>query len=127
MDFSIGRSYFRLIAAFSVRGRQLRAHLAVSGPDARAHFHLLSRERNEIDRQLGKPADWREVADVNERQIGWRWENVDPSDRADWPRQHKLLAEHLEVLWRVLRDRVKNLDADDWAPPKAEESAPVAG
>jgi hypothetical protein len=97
MQCSIGRAYFHLIAAFSVRGKQLRAHLAVTGPDARVHFNLLSREREQINQELGKAADWREVPDVNERQIGWRWENVDPMDRTDWPRPHQLLAEHLAV------------------------------
>jgi hypothetical protein len=72
MSFAIGRSYFHLNGVFSVQGQQLRAHLAVMGPDARAHFALLRRERDQIDRELGEPADWREVAGINERQIGWR-------------------------------------------------------
>ena len=118
MQFSIGRAYLHLVAAFSVRGRQLRAHLAVTGPEARAYFNLLNREREQIDRELGRPADWRELDDVNERQIGWRWENVDPMDRADWSRQHQLLYEHLELLWRVFRERVRSLNADDWRPPE---------
>lgn len=115
-EFSVGRSYCNLIAAFSVHGQQLRVHLALLGPDAKAFFHLLSRQRPVIDAALGEPPEWREMPDKIESQIGWKWQNVDPLDRADWARQHQLLAERLETLSNVFRPRVKELDPDDWKP-----------
>jgi hypothetical protein len=120
MEFSIGRAYCKLVAAFSAQGRQLRVHLALSGPDSKAFFHLLHQHKAEIDTALGTPAEWREMPDKIESQIGWKWQSVDPMDRADWGRQHRLLAERLEKLSEVFRPRVRGLDAEDWKPPTNE-------
>ena len=92
---------------------RIRTGLYIFGDDAKAFFGLLKRQKDEIEKGLGYSLEWEEF-----RKSGFIASycdhDVDPMDEADWPRQHKWFAEHLNAMHRVFAPRVKDLDPDDW-------------
>ena len=47
--------------------------------------------------------------------------SFDPRKRDTWPAQHKWLTSTLGSFHKVFRERIKALDAGEWAPEDAEE------
>ncbi len=121
--YSVGRTGFSLAATINTRGRRLGAELFIAGDDAKAFFHLLREQREEIEGALGETLDWQELPERKSSRIAVYKEHCDSTDEADWPNQHAWIAENLERLNTVFRERVKVLDADDWHPAGAEEEA----
>ncbi len=117
MNFAVGRSNFRLTASISVKGRSLAVALVMDGPDAKAHFHLLLREREEVERDLGTAElEWREQTGKRESAVVLQT-GADPAAREGWEEQHGWLLERLEQFHRVFSPRVRTLDADEYAAP----------
>ena len=117
MNFAVGRSNFRLTASISVKGRSLGVALVMDGPDAKAHFHLLLRERGEIEREIGTAElEWREQTGKRESAVVLQT-GGDPAARDAWDEQHGWLLERLEQFHRVFSPRVRTLDADEYAAP----------
>ena len=116
MAYRIGRSHLHL-AAVMIRPRaQVRAELYFSGANAKAFFHLLAAQEDEIERDLGFALDWEELPEGQDSRTSICLNDADPEDVADWPRQHQWLATHLNEMHRVLSPRVKALDPDSWRP-----------
>ena len=111
MGLPIGRKYFRLCA--TMLKNRIRMELYIFGDDAKSFFGLLKRQKDEIEKELGYSLEWEKYKNRDYR-IASYFDDVDPMDEADWPRQHKWLAEHLNAMHRVFAPRVKDLDPDDW-------------
>jgi hypothetical protein len=99
--------------------RQVRAELYISSSKAKAFFHLLEAQKDEIERDLGFALDWEELPAGQDSRISVSLSDADPEDEADWARQHQWLAERLNAMHRVLAPRVRALDPDSWRPPSA--------
>ena len=74
-------------------------------------------DKDVIEAELGQPLDWRETPENRSSQIALHWGNVDITDRADWPRQHRWFLENLEALHRVFAPRIRALDSGTLEPP----------
>lgn len=109
--WGIGRSGFQLCAGINVRDGRVSVYLNLNGPDAEAHFQLLMKERARIDRDLGLTLEWERGE--KERKLVIR-RDADVSDRARWPELHRWIHATLQQFRRVFRDRVRELDAEDW-------------
>lgn len=114
IDFPVGRKRFSLNASMVLTKNRIQTELYIAGNDAKAFFGLLKRQKDEIERELGYSLGWKELPKKRDCRIMSYCDHVDPMDEADWPRQHKWLAEHLNAMHRVFAPRVKDLDPDDW-------------
>ena len=114
IHYPIGRTGFRLGAGMTRQQRQIWAELYLSKQNAKAFFHLLQEQKEEIEAELGDTLDWREIRGGNDSRIVIYLDDVDPEAEEDWPRQHEWLAARLNDLHRVFANRVKELDAADW-------------
>jgi hypothetical protein len=112
-NMAIGRSYFHLTAAVDTWDKKISVILVMSGPNAKPHYYLLERNKEQIEQELGLVPEWRELPDNKESHITIR-RNIDPTDRASWPEQHKWLMDGLEKFHSVLGPRIKQLNADDY-------------
>lgn len=128
--FSVGRGGFALIAYNGMRDKWIGVELLLSGPDAKSHFHLLSREREQIEREIGTPLEWQEKPSQKTSAVTLKRPNVDPTKRQDWPQQHEWLLDKLEAFHKAFEPRVKNLRASNYVPgadvktPHAESISP---
>lgn len=114
--FDIGCRGFAMSVWMSKRYEGLGTELYMTGKNALAHFHLLTEQREEIEKEFGESLEWEE-----ERHRTFLWlENVNLTDETDWPNQHEWLATKLEKFDAVFRPRIKALNADDWEPPEDE-------
>ena len=103
------------LSAVMVRPKnQIRTELYMTGENAKAYYGLLQQQKDEIERELGYPLDWQELQGGLDSRITYDLNDVDPEDKADWPRQHEWLAQRLNEMHRVLAPRVKALDPDQW-------------
>ncbi len=116
MAYSIGRSHFTLNAVMVRPRRLVRAELFITGAKAKAFFHLLAAQKEEIERDLGLRLDWEELPEGIVSRISVSLSDADPEDKDDWARQHQWLAQRLNEMHRVLAPRVRALDPDSWRP-----------
>jgi hypothetical protein len=113
MDFSIGRSKFRLVTFANTRDKWIGVRLVIDGPNAKPFFHLLQEFRQEIENEVGEKLDWREMPHHKSSRVYLVREDIDPMDRDDWPRQHDWLLKKLEALHRAFAPRIVGLDVPD--------------
>ncbi len=116
MNYSIGRSHFLLAAVMNRLKKQIRAELYIKGGQAKAYFHLLERQKQEVEKELGFELEWDELPEGQDCRIFSQLKDVDPDNEGDWPRQHAWLAARLNALHRAFARRVAALDADAWQP-----------
>lgn len=118
--FALGRSNFLITASISKNKRTAHVQLVLYGDDRIAHLRLLESQRVEIEKNLGSELEWRELPNRKESQIRLTFSECDPSERDNWPSQHRRLRETIEGFHAVFSPRVRRLDAADYEP----ESAP---
>ena len=114
MSYSIGRSGMYLGAAMSRPRKRIRAELYLSNEHAKTFFHLLRKQKTDVEKELGFPLEWEELPDGRDSRIAVYLDPTDPENREDWTHQHEWLAKSLNDMHRVFAGRVKALDADDW-------------
>jgi hypothetical protein len=114
-NFAIGRSYFHLAAVQNTREKRIGVLLVLTGINAKAHFKLLEADKSQIEQVAHTIFEWRELPDKKESHIAMQLEGADPTNRTDWPRQHKWLKDTLDLYQQVFALRVKSLDADSYA------------
>jgi hypothetical protein len=107
MAYPVGRFGFYLGAAMLRQKSQIRAELYIYGDRAKSFFALLHNQRSEIESEIGYPLQWEELPDGQDSRVARYLDGVDPTDMADWPRQHKWLAETLNDMHRVFAVRVR--------------------
>jgi hypothetical protein len=52
-------------------------------------------QKAEIEQELGYPLEWEELPEARDCRIACYLSDVDPADKAAWPRQHEWLAKRL--------------------------------
>lgn len=113
--YSIGRTGFHLATATSTFDNSLKASLVVRREDGAKCFEALQLDKIKIEQELGEPLVWDEKPDRIARRVDINFSDADPSDEADWPRQHAWFAEKLRQLDAVFRPRVTALSLDSAA------------
>lgn len=120
MNFAVGRSNFYMHSLANMKEGRIGLGLAMTGLEAKPHFHLLLREREEIEEEFGEPLEWLELPERKESRVMLHDLEADPNDRNDWPAQHAWITEKLEKFDSVFRQRIKQLDASAFDPQTAE-------
>ncbi len=127
MEYPTGRHNFKLSAGMNMAERHIRSGLYIGGASAKAFFHLLHKQKDAIEQDLGYPLEWEEFPSNRDSRITVYLNDVNPGDEQDWPRQHEWLATRLNDLHRVFAHRIRELDADAWqADGDPDEAAPGA-
>lgn len=119
MAYSIGRTGFSVNASMARPKRQVRAELYMSSASAKPWFHLLHAQKDAIEQEFGYKLDWEELPEGKDTRISTPFNDIDPEDQADWPRQHEWLATRMNDFYRVFVNRVRALDANTWVPPES--------
>lgn len=118
-NFAIGRSYFGLAATANTSDKKISVLLSCHGPDAKPHFHLLYKDKQKIESELGEELcenlEWRENPGKKESQVVVAV-NMDPTRRDKWEEQHLWLLQTLEKFNKIFSPRIKKLQASDYVP-----------
>ena len=117
---AIGRTGFLLNATVNNVAKWVGVEIYIESNDAKAFFHLLKQDKEEIEREFGTALDWQELPGKKASRVVIR-SAMDPAVENTWPEQHAWMADMLERFNRVFRPRVKVLDAAAWEG--AEEAA----
>jgi hypothetical protein len=120
MSYSIGRSHFNLAAVMIRPKKRVQAELYIKGANAKAFYHLLVAQKDDIERDLDFPLAWEELPEGQDSRISVGLD-ADPDNEGDWRRQHEWLAKHLNEMHRAFAGRVKSLDPDSWQPEGEKE------
>ena len=115
LAYPMGRSGFRLATLISRRDGYVAVHFDVFGRSKEAHYRLLESQRSEIQDELGIPILWREGGDGIKWRL-WAKQDANTEDREKWPTLQSWLLDTLNAFDRVLRPRIKALDAEEWQP-----------
>lgn len=118
--FAIGKTQFGLLANFHVDKNYVSAALMLTGEDNKAHFALLYRDKEEIEKLLDNTLYWDKKPHANYCAIGLSIDNCDLENRDTWPDLLKWQYEKLEDLHRVFAPRIKTLDASDYIPDETD-------
>ncbi len=86
------------------------------GKYAKAFFHLLKKDKEAIESELGFTLDWRELPENKASRILFIKDNVNPTDEKNWAQQNIWFKEMIEKFDRVFTHRAKKLDPSDWNP-----------
>lgn len=121
MNVSVGRSGFNLAASMNTRDRWIAVMLVMNGADAKAHFHELRQQAEQLESSIGDSLMWEEVPHRKESRVTIRLDGCDPMDRVDWPRQHAWLAETLERYHRTFHPIIKQLGQSETLPDGAAQ------
>lgn len=109
-----------LSAAINTTRGRIRACLRMRGESPKADFAALREHKDDIERTVGKALSWEELRTSARIAL---YEDVDPTDEADWPNQHAWLADALVRLDRALGPHVRTLQ-DGEAAESVEPSGP---
>lgn len=113
-DFAIGRADFYLSALTGMRDGYIQVRIVLTGPNAKAHYHLLAADANAIEQEFGETLLWNEGPDQKQSDVSLYRYEVDPTQRENWAEYHAWLHDKLERFYRVFEPRVRVLDADDY-------------
>jgi len=118
--FSVGRSGFILSALGAVKDDWIAAELYINHENAKAFFHELLADKDEIENELGFTLDWQELPTKKATRLRLLNAGINPLDKASWPQQFNWFKEKLEIMNRVFRPRVKALKGN-MQPAEAAE------
>ncbi len=118
LSFALGRSGFHLAAvasfwdsmAESYDGHEVRAELVLDGPNSKADFKALERDRVSIETDLQMSLTWHNPIDARMSRIYARHE-ADLDDKTQWPEYCQWLTTTLDAFHKVFAPRVKTIDS----------------
>ncbi len=116
--FSVGRSYFGLVARVNTREHEIGAYFFVYGPNKQAYYNLIEEQyKQQIEAQMKMELDWRPLPEAKESHIE-TYHKANPMDRDSWQEQHSWLKDTLEKFHRVLAPIVRELDVSEYQGPE---------
>lgn len=121
-NFSVGRSGFLLGALIHSREEYIAVELYIDGEDAKAHFHLLKDEREQIEEDIQQKLEWRELPSKRACRVLLRQFKVDFTNKGEWPQQHEWLQTNIEMFHKAFASRIKTLNAEDYIPTDDTEA-----
>ena len=111
-NFSIGRTGFTLVASCTEQAGAIRVAFETLHDGAKSAYTLLELQREGIDRAYGAGLSWDVMPGRKQTRISETLTGVDIRAEADWPRQHRWMADRLDRLYAAFRDRVLALDME---------------
>jgi len=109
ITFSVGKSYFQLVARMNTRTEEIGVYFNVFGPDKKTLYDVIERDyKNHIESLLHHKLDWRELPEAKESHIETSIK-ANPLDKSDWARQHEWFKKTLEEFYIVFGPLVKKL------------------
>lgn len=111
-NFSIGRSGSHLCALLNTKQKRIGVQLLLHGANAKAFFDLLHADKQSIETEVGQELVWDKLPDGKESHVEVWIEQIDPSNKSDWSRQHEWLLSTLEAFHRAFSQRVRNILVD---------------
>ncbi len=114
--FSIGRSHFHIAALLNTRDNRIGVELCITDTEyAKNFFHILAEDKIAIEKEIGTELDWRELPEKASSKI-IQFKDANPTDEVDWSEQHAWFKDRIEAFDKVFRQRVRNLDPEQWNP-----------
>ena len=120
LSFAVGPSGFRLQVSINMTEKSIQVSLWLIAAYSKPRFHLLERDKIDIEKEIGAELVWEEKPGLQDKHIKRALYETDPENRQDWNRQHQWLCEQLEIFHSVFSPRVKVLDASDDIPDENE-------
>ena len=118
----IGTRHAHIGAVRLVQTRSLRVAIILPS-EFRDHYMLaLESQRDEIEKDLGRELGFVKKRSTNSIEVT---ENMDPRDESDWPRQIKWIQKTLASFDRAFRNRVQDIDPEDWQVEVDQLDAPT--
>lgn len=114
--FSIGKSDFSIYAIINFREKKLRIQLTLLGENSKAYFHLLMKQKENIECELTENLEWSERPEDIESQIYLVKHNIDFNEKESWQEAYRWLHQQLELFYKVFKPLIINLDVADWSP-----------
>ena len=121
LRLSIGRTNFSVYACLASSKGEIDIWLYMAGDFAKAHYHLLKEQQEEIHTEFGETLEWHELPENERSRISLSKQDTDPLDENDWPQQYKWFTAKLERFDHVFRPRIRSLNAEDWIPFDSED------
>lgn len=109
MTFGIGRSGTWLGACVNSFKDRVWVEFCCHGPPGKVWFDHLAAQKAQIEAAIGAPLEWERLDSRKMSKIVLPLEPADPTDRDDWPRQHRWMAEKLELFHRTFNPLVRGL------------------
>lgn len=117
-NHAIGRSGLHLASIASIwnsetnaKGPEIRAELYLNGPNAKAEFAALEKQKDSIERALGFPLKWHNPENKAICRLYTRKE-TDFRNESLWPQQFEWLRQRLETMHTVFAPLVKALNIE---------------
>jgi hypothetical protein len=111
MHYKTGRSRIKVGGATNSVKNNIRAEIYLGGNAAKSNFKRLEEQKEDIQRELGYPLEWELLPEGKQSRIAVYLNDTNPTDNADWPRQHEWLAKKINELHKVFARRLSELDA----------------
>jgi hypothetical protein len=112
VNMSIGKSGFWLTARVNSLKSVISADFRFKTASSKAVFHQFYLDKEAIEKEFGGTLEWHELPEGKESYVTVTKEKADFRNEQDWVSQFTWLAERLEKLDKVFRNRVKKVDLD---------------
>ena len=119
MNHAIGRSGMHLTSIVSiwnsetnVKGPEIRTELYMDGPNAKAEFAELEKQKDSIEKSLGFSLKWHNPENKAMCRLSIR-KDADFLNETLWPQHFEWLRQHLETMHKVFAPIVRNLKLED--------------
>lgn len=109
LNFSIGRTGFKLAATASHRDNRLGVELYISHADSKEQFNGLLNQKNAIEEKLGFALDWQELPDAHACRIAVWKQQCPLEDESLWGGYTDWFIDHLVKMNAVFRPTIQNL------------------
>lgn len=110
-SFGIGTSRAHTAALIITRENKIAVELTINSEDAKSIFGDLVKRKEDVEKIIGAPLDWREMPDKKASRIVL-FNSVDPYDEATWPQQFSWLQSNLEKFDKAFRSLLANRVSD---------------
>lgn len=118
---SVEGTAFSMEVWLSQKNKEIGIRRYTEGKNAKAYFHLLMEQKQEIEEEVGESLEWAEMPTKKSSRISLCKSDIDPADETDWPNQHAWIASTVGKFDKVLRPRIRALNPADWEPPEDED------
>jgi hypothetical protein len=111
-DFAIGRSGFHLSLTINTQRNTLGCELYLEGDKAKQALHLLSQEKDAIEKEIGHVLEWREQATKTDCRI-ILYTDGDIRQKEKWDQYYAWFYKETELFYKAFSNRVKQLDLEE--------------
>lgn len=121
-NVAVGRAYFSLVPWNGMRDNRSGVYLQLTGPDAKAHFHLIQQNHHQVVEAAMAPLgtiEWRLMPTAKESQISLMRPST-PSVKDSWLDLNEWMATTLETMHALFAPIVRTLDAAEYVPPSQD-------